>query len=134
MCGAAYTNSLTINITGGVNPPNTGGGSTGGGGTGSGGGKKPPIAVMAAPPIKVNMYPNPTIHSFIVNVTDTTTNENPITEYEVHLFDQSSKEVIYIKSTDAETHIPVDHLPPNVYYLVIQSKEGILKEELLITN
>jgi hypothetical protein len=134
MCGAAYTNSLTINITGGVNPPNTGGGSTGGGGTGSGGGKKPPIAVMTAPPIKVNMYPNPTIHSFIVNVTDTTTNENPITEYEVHLFDQSSKEVMYIKSTDAQTHIPVDHLPPNVYYLVIQSKEGILREELLITN
>jgi hypothetical protein len=133
-CGAAYTNSLTINITGGTNPPTTGGGTTGGGGTGSGGGRKPPIAVMAAPPFKFNMYPNPSIHSFIVNVMDTTVNENPITDYEVRLFDQTSKEVFYIRANSAETHIPVDHLPPNIYYLVIQSKEGILKEELLINH
>lgn len=110
-------------------------GTTGSGGTGSGG-KKPccAIASMAASPIKVSLYPNPTIHGFIVNVTDTTADQNPVKEYEVRLFDQSSREVLYIKSADAETHIPVDHLLPNVYYLVIQSKEGILKEELLISH
>jgi hypothetical protein len=122
-CGYSFTNSLTMQF-----------GTSGGGGTGSGGGKKPPIAAMAAPPLKVTMYPNPTIHGFIVNVTDTTADQNPVKEYEVRLFDQSSREVLYIKSTDAETHIPVDHLLPNVYYLVIQSKEGILKEELLISH
>lgn len=125
-CGGSYTHNFTITI-------GTGGGSGGGSG-GGGGGKKPccPIASIAAPPFKFNMYPNPSIHSFIVNVMDTTVNENPITDYEVHLFDQTSKEVFYIRATSAETHIPVDNLPPNLYYLVIQSKEGVLKEELLI--
>jgi hypothetical protein len=122
-CGYNFTNNLIMQF-----------GSTGGGGTGSGGGRKPPIAVMAAPPFKFNMYPNPSIHSFIVNVMDTTVNENPITDYEVRLFDQTSKEVFYIRANSAETHIPADHLPPNIYYLVIQSKEGILKEELLINH
>lgn len=127
-CGASYTNSLTINITGGTNP------TARGGEKGTGGGKKPPITLMAASPLKIKMYPNPTIHSFTLNVMDTTAEQNPVTEYEVRLFDQSSREVLHINSKDAETHIPVDHLPPNLYYILIQSKEGVLKEELLIDH
>lgn len=80
------------------------------------------------------ILPTLTLSHFTSAHTVPSADQNPVKEYEVRLFDQSSREVLYIKSADAETHIPVDHLLPNVYYLVIQSKEGILKEELLISH
>jgi hypothetical protein len=117
-CGSSWTNNLTINITAGGS----------GGGTG-GGGKRPPAAAAIA-----SSYPNPGNTRLHVLLADTLQNTDEAGDYEVYLVDVLGREIFYQKATSCKTEIPLEHLKPDIYFLVVKRKDDIWRQSILVSH
>lgn len=117
-CGSSWTNNLTINITAGGS----------GGGTG-GGGKRPPAAAAIA-----SSYPNPGTTRLHVLLADTLQNTDEAGDYEVYLVDVLGREIFYQKATSGKTEIPLEHLKPDIYFLVVKRKDDIWRQSILVSH
>jgi hypothetical protein len=116
-CGASWTNSLNIFVSTG---------SSGGGGSG-GGGKKPPIA-------RVAYFPNPSNSGLTISFTDSLAHSDAGETYEVYLVDALGREMFYQKASGSKTEIPLEHLKPDIYFLVVKRKDDIWRESILVSH
>ena len=105
LCGSAWTHNLGITISGG------------GGGAG---------------PVKFTAYPNPTSSNLTIQVTDSTEGKSLDQPYQLNIMDRFARKVYSIQSSEETFEIPVNNLPPDIYYLNLIYKDVVLQKQIVI--
>lgn len=81
------------------------------------------------PETSFKIYPNPSNGSFTL---ESTMNDNEILK--VKVFDPSGKMIHSLKSQKSKQQIDLNFLGQGIYYLTVETKDGVWTEQILVSN
>jgi hypothetical protein len=90
------------------------------------------ICVDYCPSSTYNVYPNPASSTLTIQVTDSTESKSLDHPYQLNIMDRFSRKVFSTQSNKKVLEIPVNNLPPDIYYLNLFYKDAVLQKQIEI--